>query len=41
MRLEQIRLSGLKSFAELTTFQLPGQRAAIIDQGTVSRFIES
>ena len=30
MRLNQIKLSGLKSFAEPTTFQLPGQRVGVV-----------
>ncbi|MBK9362712.1 MAG: chromosome segregation protein SMC [Rubrivivax sp.] len=30
MRLNQIKLSGFKSFAEPTTFQLPGQRVGVV-----------
>ena len=30
MRLSQIKLSGFKSFAEPTTFQLPGQRVGVV-----------
>jgi chromosome segregation protein len=30
MRLDQIKLSGFKSFAEPTTFQLPGQRVGVV-----------
>ncbi len=30
MRLDQIKLSGFKSFAEPTTFQLPGQRIGVV-----------
>ena len=30
MRLTQIKLAGFKSFAEPTTFQLPGQRVGVV-----------
>ena len=30
MRLNQIKLSGFKSFAEPTTFSLPGQRVGVV-----------
>ena len=30
MRLNQIKLSGFKSFAEPTTFQLPGQLVGVV-----------
>ena len=30
MRLNQIKLSGFKSFADPTTFQLPGQRVGVV-----------
>ena len=30
MRLNSIKLSGFKSFADATTFQLPGQRVGVV-----------